>query len=202
MSTSDKALDYYFCLNSPWVYLSQRRLEDIAKRHEARIRYKPVDLKEMMLRLIGSEDPPERSEAHRKYGRQEMQRWAELYGLPLSAKPRHYPVAQRRAACLVIAADRFGADPGPLVEALPRAVWAEDRDINDRQVLRAIAEECGFPGDVLLQASEDRGVIEEFEANTEEALARDVFGIPSYVYGDLLLWGQDRLDFLDRALAA
>ena len=196
-----KTVDYYFCLNSPWVYLSQKRLESIAKAAGAQIRYKPVDLKEMMLRLLGTEDPPERSEAHRKYGKAEMQRWAQFYGLPLSAKPRYYPVAQSRAARLTIAADRLGADPGVLVFALPKAVWADDRDINDPRTLRAIAEENGLPGDILMAAADDRGVHETFESNTEEALRRDVFGIPSYVYGDLLLWGQDRLDFLERALA-
>lgn len=196
-----KVIDYYFCLNSPWVYLGQKRLEAIAKAGGATIRYRPVDLKEMMLRLIGHEDPPERSEAHRKYGKADMRRWAEFYGLPLSERPRYYPVAQSRAARMTIAADRLGADPGLLVFALPKAVWAEDRDINDPRTLKAIAEENGLPGDILLAAADDPGVQEEFEANTEEALRRDVFGIPTYVYGDLLLWGQDRLDFLERALA-
>ena len=125
-----------------------------------------------------------------------------LYGLPLSAKPRFYPVAQSRAARLTIAADRLGADAGALVFALPKAVWADDRDINDPRTLKAIADEAGLPGDILMTAADDRGVQEEFENNTEEALRRDVFGIPSYIYGDLLLWGQDRLDFLERALAA
>ena len=197
-----KVVDYYFCLNSPWVYLGQKRLESIAEAAGATVRYKPVDLKEMMLRLMGNEDPPERSDAHRKYGKAEMQRWADYYGLPLSAKPRYYPVAQSRAARMTIAAQRFGADPGLFAFALPKAVWAEDRDINDPRTLKAIAEENGLPGDILVAAADDRAVREEFENNTEEALRRDVFGIPTYVYGDLLLWGQDRLDFLERALAA
>ncbi len=196
-----KTIDFYFCLNSPWVYFGQKPLEEIARKHGARIRYRPVDLKEMMIRLFGREDPPERSEAHRKYGKAEMRRWAEFRGLPLSEQPKYYPVAQSRAARLTIAADRLGADPGILAFALPKAVWAEDRNINDRETLRKICDENGLPGDVILQASEDRAVAEEFEMNTEEALKRDVFGIPSYVFGDLLLHGQDRLDFLDRALA-
>ena len=200
--SEQKKIIYYFCLNSPFVYLGQKHLESIAQRHGARISYRPVDLKEMMLRLIGTEDPPERSEAHRRYGKEDMQRWADFFGLPLNLRPRYYPVAQMRAARLVIAADRLGADVGPLVFALPRAVWAEDRDINDPRTLREIAEECGLPGEVVVQASEDPAVQQEFEENTEEALARGVFGIPTYIYGDTLLWGQDRLDFLDRALAA
>ncbi|MSO75993.1 MAG: 2-hydroxychromene-2-carboxylate isomerase [Alphaproteobacteria bacterium] len=197
-----KTIDYYFCLNSPWVYLGQKRLEEIALNAGATIRYHPVDLKEMMLRLLGSDDPPERSDSHRKYGKLEMRRWAEFRGLAISDKPRYYPVAQSRAARLVIAAERFGADPAPLVFALPRAVWAEDRNINDSETLQAIADENGYAGDILLAASEDKAVREQFEMNTDEAIRRDVFGIPTYVSGDTLLWGQDRLDFLERALAA
>lgn len=195
-------IDYYFCLNSPWVYLSQRRLEEIAKAADAEVRYFPVDLREMMLRLIGHDDPPERSELHRAYGKLEMRRWSERYGLPLSEKPAFYPVSQRRAACLVVAADRLGADPGPLVEALPRACWVEDRDINDWKTLTAIAEENGLPGDVLTTAAQDAAVMEEFEDNTNRALDRGVFGIPSYVLDGEVFWGQDRLEFLEFRLKA
>ncbi len=197
-----KTIDYFFCMNSPWVYLGQRRLEEIAGRRGARISYHPVDLREMMLRLIGRDDPPERSELHRAYGKRDMERWAAFYGLPLSDDPRHYPVSQHLAARVVVAADRFGADVAPLVLALPRAVWAEDRDIADKGVLTAICEECGLPGDILLRAADDTETLERFGANTDEALARGVFGIPSYVVDGEIFWGQDRLDFVERALAA
>jgi 2-hydroxychromene-2-carboxylate isomerase len=198
---SDKTkIDFYFCLNSPWVYLSQKRLESIASAAAAEIRYFPVDLREMMLRLIGHDDPPERSELHRTYGKLEMRRWAERYDLPLSEKPAFYPVSQKRAACLIVAADRLGADPGPLVYALPRACWMEDRDINDWKTLSAIAEECGMPGDVLTSAAQDQAVLEEFEDNTNRALDRGVFGIPSYVIDGEVFWGQDRLEFLEHRL--
>lgn len=198
---SDKIyIDYYFCMNSPWVYLSHRRLHDIAGDAGATIRYFPVDLREMMLRLIGHDDPPERSELHRAYGKLEMRRWAERYGLKLSEKPAFYPVSQKRAACLVVAADRLGADPAPLVEALPRACWLEDRDLNDWKTLTAIAEECGLPGDVLTNAAQDQAVLEEFEDNTNRALDRGVFGIPSYVLDGEVFWGQDRLEFLEHRL--
>lgn len=201
MSDDKRYIDYYFCLNSPWVYLAQKRLEEIAASNQATIRYFPVDLREMMLRLIGHDDPPARSDLHKAYGKLEMQRWAKRYGLPLSEKPAYYPVSQKRAACMVAAADRFGWDPAPLVFALPRACWAEDRDINDWKTLTAVAEEYGFPGDVLVQAAQDNAVLEEFEDNTNRALDRGVFGIPSYVLDGEIFWGQDRLEFLEFRLA-
>lgn len=196
-----RKIEYYFCLNSPWVYLAQHRLEDIAAKAGARIRYYPVDLREMMIRLLGEEEAPARSESHRAYGKREMQRWAGFYGLPLSEKPKYYPVSQRRAALLTVACDRLGMETGRLVFALPRAVWAEDRNINDWRELEAIANEAGLPGDILVQAAQDAGTEEEFLQNTEDALARGIFGIPSYVVDGELFWGQDRLDWVERAVS-
>ena len=198
---SNKKIDYYFCLNSPWVYLAQLRLERIAADAGAGIRYYPIDLREMMIRLLGEEDAPERSESHRKYGKREMRRWAEFYGLPLSEKPEYYPVSQRRAALLTIACDRMGLDTGKLAFAVPQAVWAQDRNINDWRELEAIADEAGLPGDILVPAAQDPTVEDEFLRNTEDALAKDVFGIPSYVVDGELFWGQDRLDWVERAVA-
>jgi len=197
-----KTVEYFFCLNSPWVYLGQGRLREIAAETGAAVDYRPVDLKAMMLALFGDADPPARSESHRRYGKRDMARWADYYGLPLLEAPRFYPVSQTLAAKVVIAATRLGADVAPLVLALPRAVWAEDRDIADRRTVVAIAEECGLPGDILLQAAAAPSVEETLLATTEEALARGVFGIPTYVYADEIFWGQDRLDFLARALKA
>lgn len=197
-----KTVEYFFCLNSPWVYLGQGRLREIAAEAGAAVDYRPVDLKAMMLALFGDADPPARSESHRRYGKRDMARWADYYGLPLLEAPRFYPVSQTLAAKVVIAATRLGADVAPLVLALPRAVWAEDRDIADRRTVVAIAEECGLPGDILLQAAADPSVEETLLATTEEALARGVFGIPTYVYADEIFWGQDRLEFLARALKA
>ncbi|MEK9905477.1 MAG: DsbA family protein, partial [Rhodospirillales bacterium] len=87
------------------------------------------------------------------------------------------------------------ADPGPLVYALPKACWAEDRDLNDWKTLSAIAEECGLPGDVIINAAQDAAVIEEFEDNTNRALDRGVFGIPSYVIDGEMLRGHPRLGY-------
>ncbi|MHA1113621.1 MAG: 2-hydroxychromene-2-carboxylate isomerase [Alphaproteobacteria bacterium] len=196
-----KTVEYFFCLNSPWVYLGQKRLAEIAAEAGATVAYRPVDLKAMMLALFGDNDPPERSELHQRYGKRDIARWADFYELPINGAPRFYPVSQSLAARVVIAATRLGADAAPLVLALPRAVWAEDRDIADRETLTAIAEECGLPGDILIQAAADPSVEETLLTTTEEALSRGVFGIPTYVYDDEIFWGQDRLDFLARALA-
>ena len=68
-------------------------------------------------------------------------------------------------------------------------------------VLVEAANQCGLDGDALLAASREDRAREGFDANTEEASKRQVFGAPTYIYKDEVFWGQDRLDFLERALA-
>ncbi len=103
---------------------------------------------------------------------------------------------------MVVAATRTeGGDPGKLTTAMLAAVWAEDRDIADAGTLTAIADENGMDGAALLVAAETDAVKAAYDANTAEAIERGVFGAPAYIYNDELFWGQDRLEFLDQALA-
>jgi 2-hydroxychromene-2-carboxylate isomerase len=73
----------------------------------------------------------------------------------------------------------------------------EERDIADHPTLAAIADENGMDGDALLEATKEAAVQSEYQANTDEAVARGVFGAPTYVFDGELFWGQDRLDMLE-----
>ena len=101
---------------------------------------------------------------------------------------------------MAVAARRAGADAGRLSNAILRAVWAEERNIADAETLAAIAGENGLDGDVLLAEADAEAVAGEYAADTAEAIERGVFGAPSYIYRGELYWGQDRLDFIERAL--
>jgi len=102
---------------------------------------------------------------------------------------------------MVIAADRQGLDTGRLSNAILRAIWAEERNIADDDTLAAIADEQGMDGAALLAASKAPEIIATYDAYTQEAIDRNVFGAPTYILNDEMFWGQDRLDFLERALA-
>jgi 2-hydroxychromene-2-carboxylate isomerase len=82
-----------------------------------------------------------------------------------------------------------------------RAIWAEDRDISARDTLLEIARARGLDADALLAHAVSAGVAALYVMQSQEAIARGVFGSPTYILNDELFWGQDRLDFLDRALA-
>ena len=88
-----------------------------------------------------------------------------------------------------------------LLDVVTEEKMAEERDVSDRVTVAAICDECGLDGKALIAAADGTKARAEFDANTAEAIERQVFGAPTYIYKDKLYWGQDRLDFLERALA-
>jgi len=193
-----KVIDYYLSLNSPWAYLGGRRLAEITARHRATVRVKPVDYGEIFPET-GGLPLAKRAPARQAYRLTELRRWSRFLEVPLNLQPKHFPAAELTAAGMVIAAGD-GGDPLALANAIGRALWAEERDIADTGTLQDIAGATGHDGVALLAAAGRPAVSERYRALTREALARGVFGAPTYVFEEELYWGQDRLDFLDRAL--
>jgi len=183
-----KTIDYYMSPASPWTYLGHGRLNDLAKRHGAKVNVKPVDLG-VIFPQSGGLPIGKRAPQRQAYRLAELERWKKFLGLPLVVQPKHFPVNANPAAHLICAAPegKRMALAGDLLAAL----WKDDRDLADSAVLQEIGSRHG-----VTQGDEAK-----YKAFTQEALERGVFGAPSYVVGDEIFWGQDRLDFLDRALA-
>lgn len=196
-----KTIDYYLSLISPYTYLGDALVTEIAARHGAEIRRKPMELGKIFPET-GGLPLAKRAPARQAYRLVELQRWRQQRGLPVNLQPKFFPAQEWPAAGMVIAAQDQGLDCGSLVNGILTAIWAEDRDIADTGTLEAIAGKCGLDGAALLDAAEDDAVKATYAANTEQALAAGVFGAPSYVFANELYWGQDRLDFLERALAS
>ena len=194
-----KSIDYYLSLRSPWAYLGGGRLEEIAARHGAAVAVKPVDYGTIFPQT-GGLPLPKRAPARQAYRLMELRRWRARLDLPLNLEPQGFAVDEAPAARLVIAAGARGGDSLRLAHAVLRAVWVEERRIDDPATLKAIAEETGHDGAALVDLTERPETAAAYEALTQEALSRGVFGAPTYVYRDELFWGQDRLDFLDHAL--
>jgi 2-hydroxychromene-2-carboxylate isomerase len=105
------------------------------------------------------------------------------------------------ASKAIIAAATGGTDRQlQLAGALMKACWEEERDVSDTATVAAIAGACGFDGEALLVTAQSAGTGKTYDALTQEAIDRKVFGAPTYVIDGELVWGQDRLDFVDRAL--
>ena len=187
-------IDYYLTPTSPWTYLGHARFVEIAKRHGATVSVKPVDYG-VIFPQSGGLPLAKRAPQRQAYRLSELARWRDHLGVPLNVHPKYFPADPLQAACLICAApeDRRLALAGDFL----RSVWAGEKNIADAGVVAEIAATHGIadaPGAIA------RGKA-LYEANTQEAVARHVFGAPTYIYNNELFWGQDRLDFLDRALA-
>jgi 2-hydroxychromene-2-carboxylate isomerase len=193
-------IDYYLFPLSPFSYLAGLRLEEVAARHGAQINYKPVELFRIFAET-GTLPPKDRPESRKRYRMQDIARVAKIEGLPINLQPAHWPTNAVPASAAIIAAQEAGGgEMGQLVHNILKACWAEDRDIAEDAVLRDCLAAAGFEADIA-----GRGLLEAVETlqrNTDEALKRWVFGAPSYVVGEEVFWGQDRLPHLDAHLAS
>lgn len=197
-----KTIDYYFSPMSPWTYLGHARLVEIARRHGATIRVKPVDFGKIFP-ASGGLPLAKRAPQRQAYRLMELKRWQAHLGVPLTIAPKYFPYDASLAAHIINAAD--AGDPAGalrLAGAILKACWAEERNMADEAELAKVCSEQGLdPSSLLAMAKSGEGQ-KRYEELTNEALDLQVFGAPTYVYNKELFWGQDRLDFLDRALAA
>ncbi len=195
-----KVIDYYLSIISPWAYLGSQRLAEIAQRHRAEVRVFPVNYGEIFPQT-GGLPLPKRAPERRAYRLVELKRWSEHLGIRLILEPSNARAPELTAACMVIAAGDGGGRPLELAQAFGRAIWEQDRNIADVGTCEEIAGETGHHAVDLLAKALDPTVRQRYAEQTQAAIARGVFGAPTYVYRDELFWGQDRLDFLDRALS-
>jgi 2-hydroxychromene-2-carboxylate isomerase len=195
------AIDYYFTVMSPWSYLGHDRLMAIAERHGAAIAVKPVDFGKVFP-VSGGLPLAKRAPQRQAYRLTELARWRDHLGIPLNLQPKFGAASGDPAAKWILAAAEGGARPAlDLAGAIMRARWAEERDVADPATLKAVAGALGQDAAALAARAATPELGARFEACTQEAIDRQVFGAPTYVYADELFWGQDRLDFLDRKLA-
>lgn len=193
-----KTIEYFYSAHSAYAYLGAWELERIAAEAQAEIIHRPFDFAPIIA-TAGSKGFPERSRAHIDYffGR-EMIRWAEWRGLlMIRHRPVHHDNPLALANGVIIAA---GSDAGILSRTILQAHWRDDADIADRYTLRRLAHNLGLDADALLIAAEAEDIQAQHRANTEEAIARSVFGSPTYFVGGDMFYGQDRLFMVERAL--
>ena len=197
-----RTVDYYFAPQSPWAYLGHQRLADIAQRHGASVRVMPMDLGGKVFPISGGLPLGQRAPQRQAYRLVELKRYSEYLGVPLQLKPKYFPVSGDDAARLIIAADLAEGSGAAMriAGAVLAACWAQERHIADDKVLAELLHEQGLPA-ALLEKSHTQAVQERYDAYTQAAIDAGVFGAPSYVIDGEIFWGQDRLDFVERALA-
>jgi len=161
---------------------------------------KPVDLAKLFSVSGGlplAKRPPQRQ----AYRLVELKRWSAHLGLPLNLQPKFSPASGDAASKLIIATKfAHGTDAAlQLTGAIMHAFWADDKNIMDSDTLAGLANDAGYDGAALVKASETTSVQNEYDQFTNDAMAASVFGAPWYVVDGEAFWGQDRLDFVERA---
>lgn len=192
-------VDYYLTLVSPYAYMGHGQFMDVVKRHDLSVTIKPANMGDIFSKT-GGLPLAKRAPARQAYRFQELKRWRQFLDIPLNLEPKFFPANDRAAAGMVIAAQQSGQDCLGLAGAILRAVWAEERDVADPDTLVSIANEQNLGGSALLDASTSPEITRIWEAYTQDALDAGVFGAPTYVYGEELFWGQDRVSFLEHAI--
>ena len=202
--SSDGSIEYFYAAHSAFAYLGSARLMTIAQNAGRRIVHKPYDLRRALAHTR-AQPFSQRSRAHLDYffGR-ELDRWSEERNAPIMGghMPTHHRNDITLPNCLIIAALLSGEDVDRLARALLEGHWRDDADLADRATLSDLATGAGYDAEALLTAAEsDSAVHAAYAANTDEAIARSVFGSPTYFVDGDMFYGQDRLEMVERALA-
>ena len=196
---SGKGIEFWFDFGSPASYLAHTQLPALARAAGARIDYRPM-LLGGVFKASGNASPVSVPSKGR-WLFQDLQRWALRYGVPYAFNP-HFPIntltLMRGAVGLQM---RQPEAFGRYVDAVFDAMWGHPRNLGDAaevaQVLRAI----GLDPEAFAALVADPEVKAALIARTEEAVARGVFGAPTFFVGDEMHFGQDRLEFVREALA-
>lgn len=197
-----KTLEFIFDFGSPNAYLALKVLPPILERTGATLKITPA-LLGGIFKATGNKPPfVQYADAPAKmaYERLEMERFIAKHGLTAFSMNPHFPINTLLIMRGAVVAD----DEGRLrdyVEAVLKAMWEDGLKMDDPEVVATVLSANGFDGPALLARCQEDGIKARLVANTEGAVARGVFGIPSYFVGDELFFGKERLGQVEEALA-
>ena len=184
-------MQFWFDFASTYSYVAALRVEDACARAGVSLEYKPFLLGPLFEQQLGIRDSPFNVRPERgRYMWRDLERLCEKYELPWRRPgvfPRSSALAARVACCA-------GAAVGPLVRATFRANFAEDQDIAQPEVMRALVDGLGGDGAQALELAASSDVRAQLRANTAEAMRMGIFGAPDFLAKGELFFGQDRLD--------
>ncbi|QIE56188.1 2-hydroxychromene-2-carboxylate isomerase [Pikeienuella piscinae] len=207
-------IEYFYSIRSSFAYLGAARLNALAAEHGVTVSHHPMDLLALVEGRYAFDgarttDRPhagarvmEKDPIRESYTQLEYRRWGKHLGIGINVDPSHHYGPRELPSGAVIAAQRRGLDAGRLSHAILEALWRDDRDIAAVKIIAEIVDglELGVAGVLLCEEAMRADIQEEMQANTREAARRGVFGSPTYIWKDELFFGQDRLEFLRRAI--
>lgn len=193
----NRSLEFYYDYYSPYSYFAAERLEHLQQVYQLDINWQPVDIVQMLhLDKADCDNPMKRA-----YVNQDVVHCAEFYRLPIGM-PRPFPVRSRVALIASLIIHPLGFLP-TFARATFRAAWVQRQDIHDENVLAGCIQDSGGRPDAVLRRlnSEKEEYAAALRTRTTEAMRRNIFGVPMFVYGNRMLFGSDRLPMLETWVA-
>jgi len=197
------SVEFLFDFGSPNAYLAHKVVPAIEARTGAVFAYVPV-LLGGVFKATGNRSPMEAFAgipAKLAYEGKERDRFVARHGLTKFAPNPHFPVntlAIMRGAVAAQTLKVFEA----YVETVFAAMWEQVRKMDDPVVVAEVLDAAGLPAERLMALAQERDIKDELVANTNSAVARGVFGSPSFFVGDELYFGKDRLPDVEAAIVA
>ena len=195
---ANRRITFYLDFISPFAYLANAKLPEIAERCGVEIDYRAINVMHAKL-AAGNFTPSTRTlVAKARYIRADRLAWAERYGLPMhDPKAFHAP----RLNSGLLWAGECGCARAYTDAAFHR-VWGLGGDPDDEALLADVAKDAGLQPQALFDYLQTAQAQARYHAVQQEAYQRGVFGVPMILASNQRFWGNDRLDFLEEFLAA
>lgn len=198
-----KTLDFIFDFGSPNAYLAIKALPPVLERTGARLNVIPC-LLGGIFKLTNNKAPLVAFadvKGKNAYDMLEMQRFVQKHGLNRFRLNPHFPVNTLRLMRGFLAAEELGVKDAYL-EAGLAAMWEEGLKVDDPAVLAATLRAKGLDAEAILARAEEQRIKDRLAANTERAVSRGAFGIPTFFVGEDMFFGKERLAQIEEMLAA
>ena len=197
-----KKIDFYFDFASPNAYLSHKVMQIIKEKHQVDLNYIPV-LLGGIFKATNNKPPMEQFFGvmnKNEYQSIEMQRFIERHNIDSFQMNPFFPVISLQIIRGAVAADMDGYLEEYIDKVLVH-MWEEPKKMDDPEVIKAAFEESGFDSEKLMAQIQDPIVKAKLISNTEQAVERGVFGIPTFFIDDEIYFGKDTIWMIEEILA-
>ena len=189
-------IKFYYDVVCPYAYLAFTQIQALAERNNATIDYQPILLGGVFKSITAPQVPMNAmptSKQQMNYW--DMHRWAEHFKQPLNF-PKEHP----RRTVEAMRAIHASGTPVQASQALYKAYWVDGVDVSNRDTLKQILHDAGLDAEQIMSDIDAPHIKAALRQATDGAVKDGVFGVPAFVVNGELIWGQDRLHFVEKLI--
>ncbi len=191
-----QVIEFYYDFTSPYSYLAHKRLQQLKDEYDAIVEYKPVLLGGIF--KATENRPPIAVAPKGSYMLTDLQRYATRYRVPFRMNP-YFPINSVKLMRGALAAKQQG-NLEQYSDAIFQAMWEDGKALGDDTVIADVLNKAGLNGSELLAANDDAPIKEQLRLETDKAVERGLFGVPTMIMGAEIYFGQDRMFFIEEQL--